>query len=600
VSLLPKPPTDFAYDYPSLLRQILWTRGFRSNDEVKSFLNPSLSDVVSPHGKLLDLEDALGLLLKAKDQKSKIVVFGDYDVDGASSTSMLVTAFREMGFNVSYFVPHRVREGYGITTKAVQRLLREEPEVKLIVSCDCGISSFDGIEILKNKGVQVIVTDHHEVPENRVQADAIINPKQKKCQYPDKKLAGVGVAFLLLIALRRAMEARDFKLKNYLDFVALGTVCDLAELVGTNRAFVKAGLEVMNSNPRPGIQAIRLSSGFNSHRISSQDLGFIFGPRINACGRMGDPRTGIQLLLSEDLVSAKDSAHTLEELNQKRRQGQNQQAETAIQMANEMLNNNPNLKSLVLADENFHLGLVGLIASRLTENFKRPSCVLTKIVDEHALANYTDLSASLWKGSLRAPLGTHLAKTLQQISQEDSNFFVSAGGHAVAAGIALREENLKNFPEQFEKHLIQEAEIDSSPQADAVWENSFELDRILSLLEPLGQSNPAPRFYVRDFRFQSVRIMKEKHLKLKGAIQGRNWSVLQFKSPWVSLFKRLETQSNSQRPLRLDFVGELFENEWNGKRSLELKLCELIEYRLGEKRHEPIRSSNEVSQSTGA
>jgi single-stranded-DNA-specific exonuclease len=586
---------------PPLLKKILLKRGLKEI-ELENYLSPSLALVPSPTDCLKDLDIALSLLKEARSERKRVIIFGDYDVDGTTSTALLVRVLSAWGFDVGYFIPHRVREGYGVTLKAAEILLSREPQVSLVVTCDCGVASFEGIEFLKSKNISVIVTDHHEVPPKRVSADAVLNPKQKDCGYPDKKLAGVGVAFLLLIGLRRALELKDFSLSKYLDLVAIGTVCDVAELVGANRILVKMGLERLAQTDKLGLQVMLRRLELTYKTIKARDLGFLIGPRLNAVGRVGEPDLGVRTLLSENAEEVENLVSILEKHNTARRDMQAEQLKLASQMAREMLAKNPQQKTIVLADASFHLGIVGLLAAKISEEFKRPTCVMTELVDEHALADLQaeGITGSLWKGSLRTPVGFHLSEALQSIRKLDPTLLKSGGGHALAAGVAIEYKNLEVFRNSFESVICAQNQIVLEVAADAELDQSEAIDQLLSLMEPIGNGNPAPLFFVRGFEPQRVQIMKDIHLKLHGRLKEQPWALLHFKSPYVKMFSGLSSEMTSQTAVSLDLLGELSENEWNGNKKIELQLKDLLEVRVSGKRIEIRKSSSdEISQSQG-
>lgn len=573
-------PESFLKDYPELLREILWKRGFQQEEAAHLYLHPTLSDFPSPNGVLKDLDLALQILLKAHEQKKEVIVFGDYDVDGTTSTALLVTGLKKLGFKVSYFIPHRMEDGYGVTRKAAEKLLQKFPEAEVVVTCDSGIASHEGIEILKSRNLSVIVTDHHEVPRVRVSADAILNPKQSDCSYPDKKLAGVGVAFLLLMGLRRAFNAKDFSLSPFLDLVAVGTVCDVAELSGANRILVKFGLpKIMDSNFR-GLKVLASrvleARPTSMPQIKVRDLGFFIGPRLNASGRLGDPELGLKCLLAEDFSEAVRCADELEQKNKERRALQDAQVKDAQSKARDIFQKNPQLSAMVVESPDYHLGIVGLVASKLSESFKRPSCVMTKIVDEHELAFFGE-AKNLWKGSLRAPVGFHLANALDEIRKKHPHLLKSGGGHALAAGVAIEEESLDQFKLAFTEVIAEQIRTEARWTADAVLENGMDLDGILDFMEPLGQGNPSPLIEVRDFHIDQVQRMKDIHMKIKGLKGSKRFSLLQFQSPWVTM---LENLAREEGPLHLDFLGELSENEWQGRRTVEFLLKEILDVRV--------------------
>lgn len=567
------PPKDYLADFPLLLRRLLWSRGLSDQETALRYLYPRLSHIENPVGKLKDLSEAISILIRARDQAQEVVVFGDYDVDGASSSALLVDFLSQMGWKVSYYIPHRIEEGYGLSPLAAKKLLEKQTSAQVVVTCDCGISSFEGISFLKQKSLSVIVTDHHEPPERRVAADAILNPKQKDCAYPDKNLAGVGVAFLLVIALRRELAAKDFSLLPFLDLVALGTVCDVAPLRGANRVFVKAGLEVLKQTRRVGLRALMSEASVNPIRLKCRDLGFGLGPRLNAAGRIGDPFLGVNTLLATDQTEAHSLARQLETHNMNRKQLQEEQILKAEASLSRSLSGEQ--KSVVVKDSSFHLGLVGLIASRLCENFSRPSCVMTRVEDEHELANYP-CEENLWKGSLRAPPGFHLAEQLAWMEEQCPDLFVSKGGHALAAGLAVREKDLDRFEKMFEKSIRRCGGRKKPTGYDLELTTTEGLEKILPWLEPVGEGNPAPRFLLEGAELEYYRILKEKHLKFQALIDGKTWPLLHFQSPWVRMFSEV----TKGRAIQLRGIVEILENEWRGQVKTELLLKELLELKV--------------------
>lgn len=572
-------PPDFFPELSVFLRDLLWKRGFQTKEAVRDFLNPNLSQVPSPVGRLLDLEPAIKILLKARDQKESVTIFGDYDVDGSTSAALLTSALGCLGWTVQTYIPHRVEEGYGLTTKAVDRLLQKFPETRVVVTCDCGVSSFAGVQALKDRGIKVIVTDHHEVPVERVAADAIINPKQKNCAYPEKNLAGVGVAFLLLMGIRRALERPDFSLRPYLDLVAVGTICDCAPLLGANRALVRAGLDLLQTPERPGLAAILRFARFDQRELRAKDVGFLIGPRLNASGRVGPPDLGFKTLMAPDRQRADELAKELESFNTKRRSMQEAQTEVALQMAEQ--SSKEFKHGLMIASPEFHLGIVGLMASRVSERWRLPTAVLTRVDDEHFLADYPG-ATGIWKGSLRAPAGFHLAQVLQRIQDECPGILLSFGGHAQAAGVTLKEESVQDFKQEFNKAIIELGQMAGETSYDVILEDPQEVAEALPLLEPLGQGNPPPFVLIRDFKLKRVQIMKEEHLKLWGEVKGRDFSVLHFRSPWVSLGREWEKgfgERSLSSGIFLSLIGEPQENEWNGRCTLEFQLRELLNWK---------------------
>lgn len=593
-------PAGFAQSYPTLLRQILWSRGFRDEVAVEKYLKPSLSDIPKPFDTLLDLEIALEHLLKAREKQALVVIFGDYDVDGTTSSAVLIKSMRDMGWLVESYIPHRVNEGYGVTKVAAEKMLERYPRAAVVVTCDCGIASFEGIATLKSRGLSVIVTDHHEVPRERVSADAVINPKQLLCRYPEKKLAGVGVAFLLVMALRRAVNANDYSLSQFLDLVAIGTVCDVADLSGLNRIFVKWGLKRLRTTSHLGLQILLRQQGLADGEIGVRDLGFMIGPRLNASGRIGEPDLGLRFLLTSNESEALQLVSELETKNRERRSLQDLQVDWGMTEGKKSLLERPESRSLVLMNPQFHLGIVGLIAGRLCQEFQRPICALTEMTDEHALADYFEMAdtqkKSLWKGSLRAPVGIHLADTLQEIQRRKPGILVSGGGHAAAAGVTVRDADRYVFAQLFEE-IVAEAKVKKAElQYDAILAHPEIDPQVLRLLEPCGIGNPKPLLLMKSMHFSRLQVMKDIHMKLHGTLLGRPCSVLQFRSPWLKMLSKWSQEKN----LELDLLVEPMENQFQGITRVEFELKEIVGLRIHGSTVEIKSATNAIGSSQGA
>ncbi len=585
-------PADFEPQREGLLREILWARGFRDQADIRRFLEPRLSDIPHPEDLLADLPIALERLVQARDAQQEVIVFGDYDVDGTTSAVLLTTVLRDLGFKVSTFIPHRVKEGYGVSLKASDALLARFPQARLVITCDCGMASFEGIENLRQNGIDTIVTDHHEVPDVRVAALAVINPKQAHCLYPEKSLAGVGVAFLLVMALRRRLDRQDYRLIPFLELVALGTVCDVAELKGLNRTFVKLGLSLMANSSWPALRWM-----FQQQNCAlppkSRDLGFVIGPRLNASGRIGEPDLGFRLLMAKSESDVLPLALECESMNRQRRELQDKQIEDALRQGKQLFESGHSRASLVIVDPSFHLGIVGLVASRLSQNFERPVCVLTELTDEHALADFGQEKARIFKGSLRAPRGYHLADALKSLQIMDPDFFLSAGGHALAAGIAMKPEKVAAFREAFEQHFLSRPVVADVTEVDLVLREPSVPLSVLNALEPFGPSNPKPRLRLQGLQLQDCRVMKSIHLKILGRLQGKACEVLHFKSPWVKLL--------SERPqgeVLLDLIVEPLENSFQGKTKVEFELKDFVGMTINGKTVS--KRTNEIGTSASA
>ncbi|MBI4746663.1 MAG: single-stranded-DNA-specific exonuclease RecJ, partial [Deltaproteobacteria bacterium] len=420
----------------TITSQLLINRGISDVEQAGRFLSSTLSDIRSPLG-MKGMKEGVERVLKALHNKEKIAIYGDYDVDGITSTSILLMFLKSAGADVSYYIPERIAEGYGLNADAIRSLA--EKGVTLVITVDCGISDHTEVKLAKELGVDVIVTDHHEVPDDPPPAYVVINPKQQGCPFPFKNLAGVGVAFNMIIALRATLRDEGFwkgkevpNLKEYLDLVALGTIADVVPLVDENRIFVKYGLMELTASTKPGIIALKEISGLSDAQINAGMVGYRLAPRINAAGRVGKGVDGVRLLTSERYDEAASIAKLLDDGN-KERQGLE---EVILREATEMAEAGLiyGRKSLVLASENWHPGVIGIVASRIAEKYYRPTVMI-------ALKN------GVGKGSARSIHPFMLYEGLKECSHLLNEF----GGHDYAAGLSINEENVEKFRDAFER-----------------------------------------------------------------------------------------------------------------------------------------------------
>ncbi len=483
-------------DIPPVIENILACRGLTDPAAIQSFLTPSLEQLPSP-GTMLGLDRAVAILREALSSHNPVLIYGDYDADGICATALLANFFREIGLTVICYLPDRLREGYGLNQEALHRL-RLSPELAgqpapLLVTVDCGITSPIEVATARSLGFKVIVTDHHQPDPELPPADAILNPKQNDCSFPCRELAGVGVAFYLAAGLRSALVKTGYwsegksapNLKKYLDLVAVGSVADLVPLTGVNRILVKAGLEVLNDNPGPGLAALIKKAGLTPGSLSAESIAYQLAPRINAAGRVGSALTALELLRTDSPVRAESLAEQMEETNQLRKtMTEKMAAEARRQAMKQMLEDNA---ALVLGSRDWHPGIVGLVASRLVNEFWRPAVALAIGPDGVA------------RGSVRSVEFIDIHAVLKECAESLDKF----GGHSQAAGVTLREENIAEFTANFNKAVTQAAaaaDVKMTPvlrvdrQADIhelmvepVW-------HYLKLMEPYGMGNPVPLF----------------------------------------------------------------------------------------------------------
>lgn len=493
-------------DLPPLVIRLLVNRGITELSAIHSFLFHSLKDLPNPF-LLQDMNRAVDRILTAMERKEKIVVYGDYDVDGTTATSMLLLFFHEIGFPVHFYIPHRMREGYSLNVPALSRLKNEGAH--LLITVDNGISASKEATACREMGLDLIITDHHIVPFELPAALAVVNPQRLDCAYPAKEICGTGVAFNLMLALRqRLREAGHFKnrpepnLKRYLDLVALATVADVVPLVGANRIFVRAGLKEMESTRWPGLKVLMEKAGVASP-IDTFHVGFRLGPRLNACGRLYDATAGVRLLTSADEAEARTLADELEAANLERRDIEGEILKQAIARI-EQDAASPDRASHVLFDEGWHPGVLGIVASRIVERYGRPTILLGR-------------DGAWLKGSGRSVAGVNMIDALNECTVH----LVKFGGHKAAAGVSLEEDQLANFKNIFDQSVKKTLHakdcfpvilVDAELKAEDVIPD---LLREIERLAPFGHSNPEPLFSVRNITMQNARLVADKHLKFR-------------------------------------------------------------------------------------
>ena len=550
------PASHFALfpDLPPLLVQVLHNRGLSEPGAVAEFLG----DDAPPADPFLlkGIGDAVACLRRAVLQHEPIAVYGDYDVDGVTATALLAQALSGWGANVTPYIPDRFEEGYGLNAGALDKLSAQG--VQVVVTVDCGARALDEVAHANRLGLDVIVTDHHEPEGDRLPAArALINPKQPGCPYPDKHLAGVGLAFRLAQALAWEL-ARDglslpFAIDDLLDLVALGTVADLAPLVDENRDMVRRGLRLMNVRPRPGVAALCNVAGQRPGELDAASIGYSLGPRLNAAGRVEHARVAYQLLASQSLEQAAQFAYQLNEQNRERQRLTAEMVEAAAAQA---LAGDPEAPILFAASADFSPGVIGLAASRLVEVYHRPAIVMSVGQDEA-------------RGSARSIQQFHVTHALD----ECKHLLIRHGGHAAAAGFTVALDRVDELKAQLTAiAAARRAEGDWSPvlRADARVRLStltYEMTRQLARLEPYGMQNPQPVFVSRDIRVRGARALKDgAHLKLTLLDEnGKYWDAIAF-----HLGDRL-----SHLPDTIDVAYALELNVWNGESRLQLNVKDL-------------------------
>ena len=541
------------------IAQILARRGVQSEQELEF----KLKHLLAPNMK--GLEQAIQIIDQAIDQNNKIIIVGDYDADGATSTALMVLALRDMGANVEYLVPDRFKYGYGLTAKIADLAFsRYQPD--LLITVDNGISSHAGVEQAQAHGMQVIITDHHLTTKETPKAEAVVNPNQLGCEFPSKALAGVGVAFYLLARLssyRSQLGKSTSKVAQYLDLVALGTYADVASLDYNNRILVDAGVKRIQQNQcRAGISALLDIAGRDPAQLKAQDLGFVLGPRVNAAGRMETMDIGIECLLAQDMETAYPLAQQLNDLNVERRQVELQMKQQALVELEKLQLDQQHLPAtLVMFDEHWHQGVIGIVAGRLKEQFHRPSIVFAADDDGIHI-----------KGSARSIDGVHIRDAIEMIAEQHPHLVSHFGGHAAAAGLTLQKVHFEQFKQAFEQLI---STMDESLFHATVWTDgelateNFQLEtvQLLQNLTPWGQKFPSPIFE-GVFKILDSRWLKDSHLKLRLALD--NGQIVE-----AIAFNAREKFEFDAMQERVRLVYELDQNEFNGKVSLQLRVIHL-------------------------
>jgi len=486
---------------PQQLGEILYSRGIHSLEAAEQFLHPRLTMLPSPD-LMKGMHSAVALILNAYRNRLPILIHGDYDVDGITSTSLLTAFFREIGITTAYVIPNRLKERYGLSRPSIQRLIQQldMPERGgVLITVDCGITAIEEVEYARYQGLKVIITDHHEPQAELPRAEAVLNPKQLDCPFPFAQLAGVGVAFFLVMALRKAftefglVDGTRINLKKYLDLVALGTVADVVPLVGINRVLVRAGLEVLSEKQRPGVHALCERCGIADREILAEDISFKLAPRINACGRLGEPNVGVQLLLAETTQDAHEPAEALGRFNVERKKLELCALEAIKIQCRQQIE--AGREGLAIYQEGCHPGVLGIVASRVAERYGRPVIIFT---DEQVGEDSTCL-----KGSGRSIAGIHLFQLLEQCRE----FINQYGGHAMAIGLTIEQDNLENFAQLFDQHVCGCGEIlgqGRGIEIDYHFTEKKDLTRYfaqaLQRLQPFGEGNPEPTFLLSSER----------------------------------------------------------------------------------------------------
>src|SRR6266496_998094 len=552
--------SDFANELKisPLVAGLLLARGYEDLESAQRFLKPAFDQLHDP-ALMLGMPEAVERLQFAIDNAQPILIYGDYDVDGTTGTAVLLRALRMLGATVGYHVPHRFTEGYGIQQAGLEKAVNDG--YKLVVSVDCGITAHEPLHWARAHGLDILVTDHHlpDADEGAPPALAVLNPNQHGCTYPDKNLAGVGVAFKLVHALFRVRD-REKQVPGFLKMVALGTVADVAKLIGENRAIVALGLSDLPRAVNHGLRAlIDIAGCGEGSEMTAYDLGFRIGPRINAAGRMDSARAGVELFSASDKEEARRLAEHLDTRNRERMDAQREIFNRAIEEFESSGTDLSLCYVAVIAGDDWHRGVIGLAASKIAERLHRPCVVIS-------------LEGDIGHGSARSIEAYHLFNGLTACRDLLDKF----GGHSHAAGLAIRRECIPEFRRRLNEHaasclteedLTPALNVDAEISARAL---GFQLSQELRALEPFGAGNPRPLFVTRGLRVLSEpQIIKEQHLKLRVAGDDN----LPFEAIWWRGVE--ETEQTPAVNQRIDLAYELEANRWNGGIKLQLNVKDM-------------------------
>lgn len=537
------------FEISELLAAVLINRNIVEDEDVKLFLNPTRSDFHDPY-LMPDMKQAVDRIITAIEKNEKTIIYGDYDVDGITSITVLTRFLKERGLDVSSYIPNRLDEGYGLNKEAIKNIA--EQGYKLIITVDCGISGTEEVKYAYSLGMEVIVTDHHEPLEELPEALAVIDCKRKDSKYPFNSLAGVGVAFKLTQAIGIKLNLDEKEYLKFLDIVCIGTISDIVPLVDENRVIAKLGLKLVEQTRSPGVKALLNAASYKD--INSNTVSFGIAPRINACGRMGHERDALDLFLTENIVEANRITEKLNEYNKKRQDIEKKMFEEAVQIIEK-----ENLKeknAIVLGGEDWHHGVIGIVASKITELYYKPSILIC-------------FEGEDGKGSGRSIPGFDLHAALCT----SSNYLEKYGGHEMAVGLSLKKSMFEEFKENFEElaknahteEFIPVIKVDKEINLKDI---TIENVKSLSLLEPFGESNKTPIFIYKNLRIDSIRALSEgKHLKLtlkdgNTIINAIGFNMGQYSEEYLIGDK-------------IDVVGILEINSFNGVESVQINMKDI-------------------------
>ena len=538
------------YKINKLLATILVNREITEKSQIEKFLNPKRNDFYNPY-EMPDMEKAIERIIKAIENKEKIIIYGDYDVDGITSVTVLKSFLEERGIHVSEYIPNRLEEGYGLNKKAVEYIAKQGNQ--LMITVDCGISAIEEVEYANKLGIETIVTDHHEPGEELPKAIAVVDTKRKDNKYPFRNLAGVGVVFKLIQAISQRLDLPEKEYLKYLDIVCIGTISDIVPLVDENRVIVKLGLKLVEQTKNLGLKAILEASGYS--KIDSNTISFGVAPRINACGRMGHQEEALKLFLSKEIKEVQELTQKLNEYNRLRQETEKQiYNESIIQIEEKDL---ADRNTIVVMGKGWHHGVIGIVSSRITELYFKPSILLCEEED-------------YGKGSGRSIPGFDLYEALTQCKDTIDKF----GGHSMAVGINVKKEKFEEFKEKLEKiakekhteEIVPILKIDALINLDEI---NKEMVESLKELEPFGEANKMPLFAFKNLKIDSIRALSEgKHLKLTLKDDSNIVNAIGFNLGELSTEYKIGD--------KIDVVGNLEINSFNGVDNIQINMKDVM------------------------
>lgn len=535
--------------------KILLNRGIEP-EKFEQFLNPDEKNFYDPF-LMIGIKESVERIKKAIEKNEKILIYGDYDADGITSTAMLYRFFKMVGLIPYFFIPHRLEEGYGVSKNGIDYALSKN--VTLMITVDCGITAFDEIDYARRKGIDVIITDHHEFSDKTPLAYSIINPNRDDETYPFRSLAGCGVVFKLIQALGKCLKVDFSILDNFIDFVTLGTIADVVPLIDENRTIAAIGLQHLKNVKNYGLKCLIEVSDLQKDLINSYHVGFILAPRINAMGRMDNATKAVNLLITDDKKEAEELARELNKKNRLRQEVDQDVFDEAVEMIEkESLHKK---KTIVVAKENWHEGVIGIVASRIVEKYNKPT-IMISIVDD------------IGKGSGRSTQNFHLYNALKDLEE----VLLSFGGHRLAAGITLKKDRIDEFKRRFEEYakiLCDGKDYERKLDIDCILPmDKIDLDfyEKLEKLEPFGYMNPQPVFLSKNVNVVGYPLMlKDKHLRL--CLKQENYS---YDAIWFNNGKEMISKL-TQPGKHFDVVYNIMKNEYSGKILLQLRIIDIME-----------------------